>query len=113
MELLKGGDVHLKKKETQVDTRADLQLQKGNHLDLNLGPFCSPQKVRPRTNGRRLRKAVKDGAAFWWRLAPQLKLHGRGQLSGLQGGVDRGQLLKSDKSEFRSSSLCCLLSVLP
>ena len=72
-ELLKEWNVHSQKEEAQMDPRADLQLQKGHHMDQKLSPFCSPQMSEPGPMGEAMGKLsvlTKDGAAFWQGHAP-------------------------------------------
>lgn len=76
-------------------------------MDQKLSPFCSPQMSEPGPMGEAMGKLSvlsKMKQLSGKVMLPLLEEHSRGQLSGLPRGVDRGQLLEPEKSEFRSFS---------
>ena len=76
VELLKEWNIHLQKEETQMDPRADLQLQEVHHMDQKLSPFCSPRMSEPgpmdEATGK-LSVVTKDGATSQWRHAAPIR----------------------------------------
>lgn len=76
VELLKEWNIHLQKEETQMDPRADLQLQEVHHMDQKMSPFCSPRMSEPVPMGEAIGKlsvVTKDEATSQWRYAAPIR----------------------------------------